>query len=237
MHVSRSAIWPKVRKELTVDQQAIMEDWYSEFLGKILPEKFGWVDKVNHSYALRSAATGLRTLEIGPGNGSHIAREDLSEQREYVVLELRESLSAQIGAKYPNLRVVVGDCQSRLEFEDDAFDRVLAIHVLEHLENLPAALREISRVMRKFARFSVVIPCEGGWAYSLGRRLTIQRTFEKRYKMPYDWMIRYEHINKAQEVVDELKKVFRVVDRKFYPIGLPSVNLNVVMGMTLSLPD
>jgi hypothetical protein len=125
-----------------------------------------------------------------------------------------------------------------LEFEDEAFDRVPAIHVLEHLANLPAALREISGVMRKSVRFSVVFPCVGGWAYSLGRRVTTQRTFEKRYRMPYGWMIRYEHINKAQEVVDELKKVFRVVDRTFYPIGQPSVNLNVVIiGMTLSFLD
>ena len=235
--MSKDVVWPRVRPELTTDQQAVLEDWYSEFLGNILPGKFGWMDRANHSYALRSALPGQRTLEIGPGNGSHIDLEDLSQQEEYVALELRESLSVQIAEKHRNLRVVVGDCQTRLDFPDESFDRVLAIHVLEHLENLPAALTEVARVMRKSAKFSIVIPCEGGSIYSLGRRLTAQRAFEKRYQMPYEWVIKYEHINTAREVIRELTKNFKVVNQQFYPTRIPSINLNVLVGMTLTLPN
>ena len=185
-----------------------MEDWYGEFLANVLPGQFGWVDRFNHGYALRSAVPGSRTLEIGPGNGSHLQFEDMESQQEYVALELRESLSRSITGDTSRVRVVVGDCQSRLDFPDQTFDRVLAIHVLEHLDNLPAALDEIARVMKPAARFSVLIPAEGGLGYAIGRRLTVQRQFEKRYNMPYHWMIRYEHINKAREVIHELKRVF-----------------------------
>jgi ubiquinone/menaquinone biosynthesis C-methylase UbiE len=38
-----------------------------------------------------------------------------------------------------------------MPFEDGYFDRVIAIHVLEHLPDLPRALREISRLMKKDA--------------------------------------------------------------------------------------
>jgi ubiquinone/menaquinone biosynthesis C-methylase UbiE len=172
-----------------------MEDWYAEFLGNLLPGTFGWMDSFNHRYAARTARPGLRTLEIGPGNGSHLEFEDVSSQEEYVALELRESLSNQIGLKYPNVTVAVGDCQESLEYPDDSFDRVLAIHVLEHLDNLPAALDEIARVLKPDGSFSVLIPCEGGRTYAIGRRFTVQRQFEKRYGMPYQWMIEYDHVN------------------------------------------
>jgi len=211
-----------------------MEDWYGEFLANVLPGKYGWVDRFNHTYALRSAVPGSRTLEIGPGNGSHLAFEDLPSQQEYVALELRESLSRSIGDEHPNVRVVVGDCQAGLDFPDASFDRVLAIHVLEHLDNLPAALREIARVMAPGGRFSVVIPAEGGLGYALGRRLTVQRQFERRYHMPYRWMIEYEHVNRAREVLAELDRLYDVEDRTFFPLRVPSVDANLVIGLTLT---
>jgi len=226
--------WPKTRPELTPEQEAVMEDWYGHFLANVLPDSFGWIERFNHTYALRSSLEGSRTLEVGPGNGSHLSYEDLPRQEEYVALELRESLSSTITDQYPNVRIVVGDCQATLDFPDETFDRVLAIHVLEHLDNLPAALREIARVMKPTARFSVVIPAEGGLGYGLGRRLTVQRQFERRYDMPYEWIIRYEHINRAREVMAELQRTFRIEQRSFFPLRVPLVDLNLVIGLTLS---
>jgi SAM-dependent methyltransferase len=231
--VANSAAWPKQRASLTVEQQTALENWYEEFLSAVLPDNFGWIERFNDRYALRSAAGACRTLEIGPGNGSHLKVEDLSAHEEYVALELRPFLSQQID-QHPNLKVVVGDCQDHLPYEDGAFDRVLAIHVLEHLDNLPAALQEVARVLKPTGRFSVVIPAEGGTAYALGRKATVQRRFEKRYNIPYREVIRYEHINTAREVLSELRRVFRVEHRTFFPTRLPSVDLNVTIGLTLS---
>ena len=50
----------------------------------------------------------------------------------------------------------VADCQQRLPFEDGSFDRALAIHVLEHLPNLPAAVAEIHRLLKPSGRFVVL---------------------------------------------------------------------------------
>jgi SAM-dependent methyltransferase len=232
--VANSATWPKQRTPLTPQQDAALEDWYEVFLRTVLTDNYGWIERFNDRYALRSAVPSARTLEIGPGNGSHLKVEDLSAHEEYVALELRPFLSDQI-SQQPHLKVVVGDCQARLPFEDDAFDRVLAIHVLEHLDNLPAALEEVARVLRPSGLFSVVIPAEGGAAYALGRRATVQRKFEKRYQIPYKDVIRYDHINTAREVLGELRRIFRVKHRTFFPTLLPSVDLNVVIGLTLSL--
>ena len=82
---------------------------------------------------------------------------------------------------------------------------MLAIHVLEHLPNLPAALEEIARVLRPSGRFAFVIPCEGGLLYSLGRRFTVKRMFEKRYGVSYDWHIKSEHLNIPKEILGSPK--------------------------------
>jgi SAM-dependent methyltransferase len=114
------------------------------------------------------------------------------------------------------------------------FDRVLAVHVLEHLRNLPAAVREVHRVCdRKSGLLQVVIPCEGGLAYSLARRISAQRIFEKRYRQPYGWFIEREHVSQPHEILEELAECFTVEHRAFFPLLVPSVQLNLCIGLTL----
>jgi hypothetical protein len=59
--------------------------------------------------------------------------------------------------------------------------------------------------------------------------------FEKRYNMPYNWMISQEHCNTAQEVLTELDRHFKVRTRRFFPLKVPAVDLNLVIGLELSL--
>ena len=150
--------WPKERAPLTDEQSAIMADWIHEFLTSVKSSRFGWVSRFDHTFPTRSASSALRTLEIGAGTGTHVPFESTGE---YVALEASGDLAAQIPRR-DGLSVVVADCEKRLPWDDDSFDRVLAIHVLEHLYNLPAALEEVARVLRPDGVFCVVIPCEGG---------------------------------------------------------------------------
>ncbi len=223
--------WPKQRASLTDEQSAIMADWINEFLSSVKTSRFTWVSRFDHVFANRSAATGQRTLEIGAGTGSHLLWET---EGEYVAVESTDELAAQIPTR-DGLSVIVADCEQRLPWDDDSFDRVLAIHLLEHLYNLPAALDEVARVLRPGGVFSVVIPCEGGRLYSLGRRLTTKRMFEKRYHVPYEWMIRADHCNSAREVLDELTSRFDVRRRSFFPCKVPMVDANLVIGLELSV--
>lgn len=229
-----SPLWPKQRPILTQTQTDIMEDWESMFLRE-LPSRYEAVAYFNHHYPQRTRKEDMRTLEIGAGTGTHIDIEKPSDTEEYVAIELRDNLAADIREKYPHVRLIVGDCQEPFDIEDRYFDRVLAIHVLEHLDNLPATLAEVARVMKADGTFSVVIPCEGGAAYRIGRYLTSQRRFEKRYKVPYKWMIEYDHINNAREVMQALEERFKIVNCRYYPSWVPSIDLNLLIGITLTL--
>jgi SAM-dependent methyltransferase len=195
-----------------------------------LPTDHPRVLSFNHRYPLRSARRNTRTLEVGAGLGEHLRFEDL-ETQEYHAIELRKSMADAISRSYPNVSVTVGDCEKRLPYPDNHFDHVIAIHVLEHLYNLSAALAEMWRLLRPEGVLTAVIPCEG-FAYHLGRRLTTQRVFERRYGMPYDWHVRAEHPNRPAEVFEEIAKRFQIRDRTFYPLRVPSIHLNLVIGIT-----
>jgi ubiquinone/menaquinone biosynthesis C-methylase UbiE len=168
--------------------------------------------------------------------GEHLKYENLSstQKANYTALELRPNMAARIHERFPEIQIHIGDCQKRLEFPDGYFDRILAIHVLEHLPNLPAAIGEMYRLCSKEnGVFSVVIPCEGSIAYTLARRISAQRIFEKRYKQPYRWLIEREHLNRPHEIIPELEKWFIIQHRSFFPLPLPFVFCNLCLGLTL----
>lgn len=228
--------WPKVFPPLTPEQQQISDD-FMQYWHEVLPKQYGIVDQFNHGYVVRHAPrTFVRTLEIGAGLGEHLEYEKLSEgqRRNYVALDLRQNMVEKIHKRFPDIEALVGDCQSKLHFADGYFDRILAVHVLEHLPNLPAAITEMHRVCDKEnGVFSVVIPCEGSLAYSIARRLSAQRLFERRYKQPYRWFIEREHTNTPDEIRRELRQYFDIVHQKFFPLPLPFSFCNLCIGMTL----
>lgn len=228
--------WPKTFPPLTPEQERISND-FMHYWHEVLPRRFGLVETFNHGYAVRLAPMHFRrTLEIGAGLGEHLEYERLTTQqeRDYCAVELRQNMVDTLRARFPRITTVTGDCQQRLDFPDGHFDRILAVHVLEHLPDLPAAIREISRLCDKSdGVFSVVIPCEGSLAYTLARRISAQRIFEKRYKQSYRWFIEREHINRPREILEELHPYFTIEQRSFFPIPLPIIAANLVIGLTL----
>ncbi len=111
---------------------------------------------------------------------------------------------------------------------------MLAVHVLEHLPNLPAAVREMHRLCNKdHGVFQVMIPTEGGLAYGIARRISAQRFFVRRYRMSYRWLIEREHMNVPHEIYEELAPYFTIDHRSYFPLAVPLVNLNLIIGLTL----
>jgi len=53
----------------------------------------------------------------------------------------------------------------RIPFKDNVFDRVTIHHVLEHIENPLATIRDVKRVLRKGGRLIIMIPSEFNIGY------------------------------------------------------------------------
>ncbi len=235
----KTNVWPKVFPPLTPEQENISNDfmkhWHEELAGR---SRYGMIEKFNHGYVVKNAPDHfLKTLEIGAGLGEHLKYENLSleQKRNYVALDLRDVMVEQMKINFPDIQSQVADCQKTLPFPDDHFDRILAIHVLEHLPNLPATVKEMHRVCnKKTGRFSIVIPCEGGLAYTLARKISAQRIFERRYKQSYKWFIEREHINRPHEILQELETYFHIEHRSFFPFLIPMIDCNLCIGITLS---
>ena len=227
--------WPKVLPPLDPEQERINDDFMRHW-HEVFPSKFGFADRWNHRYVVRHAPPAFRrTLEVGAGLGEHLAWERLTpeQEREYVAVELRPAMAGQIRSRFPRVQVKVGDIQQGLEFPGGHFDRLIAVHVLEHLPDLPRAVREMRRLCAPDGTLSVLIPCEGSPATALARRISAQRIYEKRYGRPYRLFIEREHLNRAGEVIEELSAGFQIVHRAFFPVPLPMEWCNLFLGMTL----
>ena len=223
--------WPKTLPLLSEEQQRISDDFVRHW-HEVLPKRFTVVEHFNHGYPVKSATvrSGCRTLEIGAGIGEHLRYENLAVQ-DYHCVELRENMARELRKRFPRVKTVVGDCQRRMPFSDGHFHRILAIHVLEHLPNLPAAVEEIDRVLSSDGELCVVIPCDPGFLYSVARKISAERIFKRRYGQPYGWFVRREHINSPHEILSVLQKRFHIAKKRFFPSILPFIDLNLCVGL------
>jgi SAM-dependent methyltransferase len=116
-----------------------------------------------------------------------------------------------------------------------AFENVISVYNLEHIEDLQGVLAEVARVLRPGGRFLVGLPCEGGLAWNLGRELTTRRLFMKKYGVDYDKVIAFEHVRDFRGVLAEIRRSgrFRVVEQAFLPFRLPSADLNLIGCLSL----
>jgi len=227
--MSRNAKWPKRIEKLTAEEQAISDDFMNHWLS-VPPKKYGAIEAFNHGFPASIQPDGfLRTLEIGAGRCEHLAYEKLTpdQRHEYYAVEFRKNIADTIRERFPDIHVVEADCQEKLDFPDGHFDRILAIHVLEHLPNLPAALKEAHRLLNPEKGVLVfVIPCIGGLAYRFAQTISAARIFKKRYGRPYSWFIDREHINPPDEVFAEVDNFFHIEKRRAFPAILPLLHLN-----------
>ncbi len=229
--------WPKILPPLTAEQRRI-SDAFMKLWHEVMPAGFGLMERFNHSFpAHRSKAGFVTTLDVGAGLGAHLRHEQLTPEQEkgYHCLEVREDMAQEIRRSFPNVQILTGDCQKRLPFPDGYFDRVVEIHVLEHLPDLPKALAKIHRVMNKErGQLLIGIRAEDSMAYKFSRRISAERLYKNHFGGDYSWFYKREHINLPAEIEEELGRCFVLKKRSWFPFfSIPRLFCNLYLGLSL----
>lgn len=110
----------------------------------------------------RMAPGGDSLLDIGCGDGELLLllrnkyRElwgiDISKPRIDRILQRIET------ENYSNVHMKLGDVDQRISFEDESFDTVTAVAVLEHIFNPYHVMRECRRLLRQDGTLIVMVP-------------------------------------------------------------------------------
>jgi SAM-dependent methyltransferase len=221
--------WPKKPPELSQEQQRARTQ-FLRLWEKQVASKYSLIEKFNQGYPAKlRVPAGAKTLEVGAGIGCHLPFEDLRNQ-DYHVLEMSDDYCDVLRTKLPRDRVVRGNIEERQPFEPGYFDRVIAIHVLQRIRDLPFALREICRILKPGGFFDVVLTCEGGFAYGFARKLSTEPLFERTFGMEYSPIVRNDHVSTLAEIKLLLTEHFELLSCRHFPLPMPIDTLNLVVG-------
>jgi ubiquinone/menaquinone biosynthesis C-methylase UbiE len=168
-------------------------------------------------------------VEVGAGTGVHI---DFVRHafRRYLITDLSTGMLDRVGAGRRRRAgedvIVRNEDATQLSFENARFDRLIATHVLEHLPRPHEVLKEWARVVRPGGVISIVLPCDPGIAWRLGRSLGPRRKF-KALGIDYDYWMSREHINPVNNLVNFIRYYFSRVDESWFPMRVPSIDANL----------
>lgn len=170
-----------------------------------------------------------RVLEVGAGAGEHLGsvrhRFDSYLLTDWNDVRLRHAREALGGDRRARVHVAREDA-TRLSLEDASVDRLVACHILEHLYRPHDVLREWYRVVRPGGVMSILLPCDPGLLWRLGRRLG-PRAKAERAGIEYDYWMAREHVNPINNLVVFIRYYFDAIAESWYPARIPSFDLNL----------
>lgn len=176
---------------------------------------------------------GKKVLEIGPGDINHITywqgRPSL-----YIIADIQTEMITRSASKLEaasipyETHLLSRNETGQLPFGDNEFDVLISFYSLEHLLPLDNYLMEMVRVLKRGGKLMGAIPCEGGLAWGLGRFLTSRRWLKKNSSINPDKIICWEHPNFADQILQTLDSMMNQSSLKFWPLHLPSIDLNLV---------
>jgi ubiquinone/menaquinone biosynthesis C-methylase UbiE len=175
-------------------------------------------------------------IEIGAGTGEH-ALHVKHRYNEYVLTDTDDKTLAIAKSKLDHLTTndklsYVTVNGSTLPYEDGAFDRLIATHVLEHIPQPHLTLKEWRRVVRDGGSISILIPTDPGLAWRLGRMMGPRRNAISK-GIAYDYVMAREHVNSCTNLLALIRHYFSDRNEMWWPLRIPSVDLNLLFACNI----
>jgi 2-polyprenyl-3-methyl-5-hydroxy-6-metoxy-1,4-benzoquinol methylase len=207
--------FPKKKIELPKVYQEIYEKHYAEnrngetkmsFLAQKMEE---WL----HKRVAKSSDTQKRTLEIGAGTLNQLKFERTS------VYDIAEPFKMLFESS-PELSKINRVYDDVLDIDsNEKYDRITSCATLEHITNLPEVVAKSCLLLNADGIFCASIPNEGRFLWKLGYKFTTGLEFKRRYNLNYETIMRYEHVNTADEIEVILQHFYKKVSRKLFGIN------------------
>lgn len=176
-----------------------------------------------------------KVLEIGAGSGQHplFVKHRFDK---YLITDGNERMLEQAKKRFAgDKRFEFGIEDARkLSFKAKSFDRVIATHVLEHLVNPHEILREWTRVIKPGGMLSVVLPCDPGFAWRLGRNFGV-RNRAQTAGLEYDYWMAREHVNSIYNLVTFIDYYYKDVQASWWPMRLPFADINLIYAANIRI--
>jgi phosphatidylethanolamine/phosphatidyl-N-methylethanolamine N-methyltransferase len=176
-----------------------------------------------------------KVLEVGAGSGVHLDFVRHSYQ-EYVLSDSSDAMLAQLAPRAAGNGAIRIAKQSAaaLTYPDASFDRLIAAHVLEHIVHPELIVAEWARVVKPGGVLSIVLPCDPGLAWRMGRYLGPRRRALKR-GLDYDYVMAMEHVNSITNLTAIIGHFFPKRTEYWWPLRLPSTDLNLIYAVNIQV--
>lgn len=202
--------FPKTRAELPVAYQKIYLEHYKKNRAGATPASFfsSRLERWLHKKTAADCVGGppRSTLEIGAGTLNHLPYENSAP---YDIVEPMKELY-QGAADLKRIRNVYNDVAEITPAQQ--YERIISIANFEHVLNLPEMVARCCLLLPQDGQLRVAIPNEGSLMWRLGYTLTTGIEFRLKYGLPYSVLMKYEHVNTANEIESILNYFFKKVD-------------------------
>ena len=171
----------------------------------------GWFPWVLEQCGLKS---GMHVLELGCGDGALWTenRTHIPADVQVVLNDISDGMlrdaKRSIGAEDSRFSFHAFDCY-RIPYPDDAFDLIIADHVLFYLHDISAALSEVRRVLKPGGRFV----CSTYGAHHMQEIRTLVQKFDPKVRLSAENLFERFGLENGEDI---LLKVFSSAEKRLY---------------------
>lgn len=212
------ATYPRKRNDLPEEYKLIYDKHYNENRkGKTKASSMSSkLERWLHNKVAISADKNKATLEIGAGTLNQLNFEKAS-----LIYDIVEPYK-KLYENEENLKLIRNVYSDISEIKEiNKYDRITSIACFEHIGNLPEVVEKAIKLLNKNGKLYISIPNEGRFLWKFAYTMTTGREFKKRFGLKYETLMRYEHINNADEIECILKYYFGTVKRSMLGITKP----------------
>ncbi|STP08743.1 hypothetical protein [Helicobacter cinaedi] len=104
------------------------------------------------------------------------------------------------------------------QIQSPFYDRIISCAVLEHIANLPEVVAHSCLLLKDDGVFSAAIPSQARFLWTMAYKLSTGIEFRLKYKLDYDVIMNYKHINTQAEIIEICDYFFNSVKKSLFGV-------------------